>query len=155
MLEAEFIVEERREAVSSCASDKAPGPDGFNFYFIKSIWNTIKGDITNFLKKFHQNERLVHGLNASYTTLVPKKKKPHRPITMVACLYKILAKVLANRLKKVIGKIISFSQSTFLEGRKLMDSVVALNELVHYLKMKKKKGLLFKVDFKKAFDSVN
>ncbi|GKV26314.1 hypothetical protein SLEP1_g35645 [Rubroshorea leprosula] len=160
MLEAEFTIEEIREVVSSCASDKALGPDGFNFHFIKSIWETIEGDIINFLNEFHQNGRLVCGLNVSYITLVPKKKNPttlqeYRPITMVGCLYKILAKILSNRLKKVIGKIINSSQSAFLEGRQLVDGVLALNELVHYLKMKKKKGLLFKADFEKAFDSVN
>ncbi|GKU93956.1 hypothetical protein SLEP1_g7505 [Rubroshorea leprosula] len=160
MLEVEFTIEEIREAVSSCASDKAPRPDGFNFHFIKSIWETIEGDIINFVNEFHQNGRLVRGLNASYITLVPKKKNPttlqeYRPITMVGCLYKILAKILSNRLKKVIGKIINSSQSAFLEGRQLVDGDLTLNELVHYLKMKKKKELLFKADFEKAFDSVN
>ncbi|GKV22549.1 hypothetical protein SLEP1_g32411 [Rubroshorea leprosula] len=122
MLEAEFTNEEIKEAVFSCASDKAPGPDSFNFHFIKSVWSTIEGDITNFIKEFHKYGRLVRGINASYITLVPKKKNPttfkeYRPISMVGSLYKILAKVLANRLRKVIGKVINMTQSTFVEGR--------------------------------------
>ncbi|GKV46692.1 hypothetical protein SLEP1_g53669 [Rubroshorea leprosula] len=160
MLEAEFTNEEIKEAVFSCASDKAPGPDGFNFHFIKSVWSTIEGDITNFIKEFHKYGRLVRGINASYITLVPKKKNPttlkeYRLVSMVGSLYKILAKVLANRLRKVIGKVISMTQSAFLEGRQLIDSVLALNELVHDLKRRKEMGILFKVDFEKAFDSVD
>ncbi|GKV04879.1 hypothetical protein SLEP1_g16976 [Rubroshorea leprosula] len=160
MLEAEFTNEEIKEAVFSCASDKAPGPDGFNFHFRKSVWSTIEGAITNFIKEFHKYGRLVRGINASYITLVPKKKNPttlkeYRPVSMVGSLYKILAKVLANRLRKVIGKVISMTQSAFLEGRQLIDSVLVLNELVHDLKRRKEMGILFKVDFEKAFDSID
>ncbi|GLT73797.1 hypothetical protein SLA2020_456310 [Shorea laevis] len=160
MLEAKFNEVEIREAVASCASDKAPGPDGFNFHFIKTIWSTIEGDIISFMKEFHKNEKLVKGLNASYLTLIPKTKNPislkeFRPISLVGCIYKILAKVLANRLRKIIGKVISTSQSTFMEGRNLVDSVLTLNELVHDMKLKKMKGIIFKADFEKAFDSVD
>ncbi|GKV52698.1 hypothetical protein SLEP1_g59269 [Rubroshorea leprosula] len=111
-LEEEFSNDEIRDVVFSCASDKAPGLDGLNFHFVKTIWGTIEGDVINFIKEFHQNGKLVKGLNSSYIMLVPKKKNPtslkeFRPISMVGCLYKILAKVLANRLQKVIGKVIS------------------------------------------------
>ncbi|GLT98279.1 hypothetical protein SLE2022_157910 [Rubroshorea leprosula] len=160
MLEAEFNEDEIREAVASCASDKAPGPDGFNFHFIKTIWSTIEGDIISFMKEFHKNGKLVKGLNASYITLIPKTKNPislkeFRPISLVGCIYKILAKVLANRLRKIIGKVISTSQSAFMEGRHLVDSVLALNELVHDMKLKKMKSIIFKADFEKAFDSID
>ncbi|GKU89387.1 hypothetical protein SLEP1_g3529 [Rubroshorea leprosula] len=152
--------DEIRDAVFSCASDKAPGPDGLNFHFIKTIWNTIERDVINFIKEFHRNGKLVKGLNSSYITLVPKKKNPtslkeFRPISMVGCLYKILAKVLANRLQKVIGKVISASQSAFLKGRQLVDNVLTRNELVHDMKSRRKKGIIFKADFEKAFDSVD
>ncbi|GKV24336.1 hypothetical protein SLEP1_g33963 [Rubroshorea leprosula] len=160
MLEEEFSDDEIRDAVFSCASDKALGPDGLNFHFVKKIWGTIEGDVINFIKEFHQNGKLVKGLNSSYIMLVPKKKNPtylkeFRPISMVGCLFKILAKVLANRLYKVIGKVISVSQSAFIKGRQLVDSVLALNELVHDMKSKRKKGVIFKADFEKAFDTVD
>ncbi|GKV02021.1 hypothetical protein SLEP1_g14508 [Rubroshorea leprosula] len=61
MLEAEFTNEEIKEAVFSCASDKAPGPDGFDFHFINSVWSTIEGDITNFIKEFHKYGSLPWG----------------------------------------------------------------------------------------------
>ncbi|GLU22472.1 hypothetical protein SLE2022_385450 [Rubroshorea leprosula] len=160
LLEVEFTDDEIREAVSSCASDKAPGPDGFNFHFIKSAWGTVGADIINFIKEFHQNARLVKGINSSYITLVPKKKNPtslkeFRPICTIGSMYKILAKVLANRLKMVIAKIISASQSAFIKGRQLVDCSFALNEIIHDLKIKRRKGIVFKADFEKAFDSVD
>ncbi|GKV50143.1 hypothetical protein SLEP1_g56855 [Rubroshorea leprosula] len=160
LLEVEFTDDEIREAVSSCASDKAPGPDGFNFHFIKLAWGTVGVDIINFIKEFHQNARLVKGINSSYITLVPKKKNPtslkeFRPICTIGSMYKILAKVLANRLKKVIAKIISASQSAFIKGRQLVDCSFALNEIIHDLKIKRRKGIIFKANFEKAFDSVD
>ncbi|GLU18296.1 hypothetical protein SLE2022_346020 [Rubroshorea leprosula] len=160
MLEVEFSEEEIKATVSSCACDKAPRPDGFNFHFIKSIWSTIEGDVTNFIKELHKNGKLVKGLNASCITLIPKTENPtslkeFRLISLVGCLYKILAKVLANKLRKVISKVISTSQFAFMEARHLIDSVLALNELVHDMKVKKMKSIIFKANFEKAFDSVD
>ncbi|GKV30574.1 hypothetical protein SLEP1_g39375 [Rubroshorea leprosula] len=158
--QVEFTDDEIREAISSCASDKASGPDGFNFHFIKSAWGTVGTDMINFIKEFHHNGKLVKGINFSYITLVPKKKNPtslkeFRPICTVRSIYKILAKVLTNRLKKVIGKIISTSQSAFIKGRQLVDCAFTLNEIVHDLKTKRRNDIIFKADFEKAFGSVD
>nr|KYP63095.1 LINE-1 reverse transcriptase isogeny [Cajanus cajan] len=70
-------------------------------------------------------------------------------------MYKVLSKVLANRLRKVIGSVISDSQSSFIKGRHILDSILVANEVVEEVKQKKKKCLMFKVDFAKAYDSVN
>jgi len=78
-------------------------------------------------------------------TLVPKKDKPSelnefRPISLVGCIYKILSKVLANRLRKVLSSVIDVNQSAFLEGRGLMDNVLVAKETVDFLKKEKKSG---------------
>nr|KYP71360.1 Retrovirus-related Pol polyprotein LINE-1 [Cajanus cajan] len=70
-------------------------------------------------------------------------------------MYKILAKVLANRLKKVLPAVIDKNQSAFLEGRNLLHSVVVANEVVDEAKKKRKNCLFFKVDYEKVYDSVN
>jgi len=92
--------------------------------------------------------------------LVPKKANPSelnefRSISLVGCIYKILSKVLANRLRKVLPSVIDANQSAFLEGRGLLDSVLVANETVDFLKKEKKSGVLVKVDFEIAYDSVN
>jgi hypothetical protein len=77
----------------------------------------------------------------------PQKLKDYRPISLVGSLYKIVAKVLARRLKLVLHGIISESQSGFLSERSILDGIVSLNEVVDDAKRQKKGCLLFKPDF--------
>ncbi|GLT95878.1 hypothetical protein SLE2022_135350 [Rubroshorea leprosula] len=159
-LERPFSVEEIEEGLKSCEGTKAPGPDGFNFNFLKCVWSCLKEDFMSFFEEFHQNGRLVRGLNSSFITLIPKKLNPlelkdFRPISLIGCLYKLLAKVLANRLKGVMSGLISDTQSAFLGGRQMVDSVLVLNEVVDEVKLKKQKIFVFKADFEKAYDCVD
>jgi hypothetical protein len=66
-----------------------------------------------------------------------------------------LAKVLANRLRMVVGSVISDSQSAFIKGRQILDGILVANEIVDEATRNKKELLLFKVDFEKAFDSID
>lgn len=74
---------------------------------------------------------------------------------MIDSIYKILSKVLTNRMKRVLPNIISNCQSAFLEGRQILDGVLVVNELVDFAKRAKKEWLMFKVDFEKAYDSIS
>ncbi|GKU89877.1 hypothetical protein SLEP1_g3954 [Rubroshorea leprosula] len=155
-----FSEDEIKAAVWDCGSDKAPGPDGFNFTFFKKMWSEIKDDIVEFVQEFHKNGKLVKGLNVSFLTLIPKVKNPQRieefrPISLIGSLYKIVAKLLTNRLYSVIADIIGEHQLAFIEGRHLCVGVVTANEIIDEAKRKKKKSFVFKVDFEKAFDKVN
>jgi len=103
---------------------------------------------------------IPRGCNASFIALVLKKDNPSnlnefRPISLVGCVYKILSKVLTNRLKKVLSSVRDLNQSTFLGGRGLLASILVTNEMVDYLKKEKKSGVFVKVDFEKAYDSVD
>ena len=73
----------------------------------------------------------------------------------MSSVYKILSKVLANRLRKVVGNVVSASQYAFIKGRQILDGILIANELVDDAKVKKKDLLMFKVDFEKAYDSVD
>ncbi|GKU90659.1 hypothetical protein SLEP1_g4626 [Rubroshorea leprosula] len=155
-----FNEEEIKIVVGECDSSKAPGPDGFNFRFVKSEWDVIKADVVSFLQEFQTNGKLVRGLNTSFTVLVPKVENPvqieeYRPISLVGVMYKILAKLLANRLQEVLGNKIGEQQMAFLKGRQLMDGVVIANEVIDEAKKKRKKAFLFKIDFEKAYDKVS
>ncbi|GKV32614.1 hypothetical protein SLEP1_g41208 [Rubroshorea leprosula] len=157
---APFTEEEIKTAVWDCESSKAPGPDGFNFKFIKSEWETIRGDVTEFLHEFQKNGKIVKGLNTSFIVLVPKVENPqkieeYRPISLIGGIYKILAKLLANRLKKVLEGIVGEQQMAFLSGRQLMDGVVIANEVIDEVKKKRKEAFLFKIDLEKAYDKVS
>ncbi|XP_019462987.1 PREDICTED: uncharacterized protein LOC109361918 [Lupinus angustifolius] len=159
-LTAEFEEVEIKEAVWSCEGDKSPGPDGFNFSFIKRVWEVVKADIFAMVDDFYRNGDLVKGSNASFTVLVPKNGCPQglgdfRLIPLVGCIEKIIFKLLAVRIKKIIPYI-SECQTAFLKGRYIMDGVVIANEIIDQArKNKDEECFIFKVDFEKAYDSVN
>ncbi|RVW76326.1 Transposon TX1 uncharacterized 149 kDa protein [Vitis vinifera] len=134
-LEIPFTEGEVFVALSDLGKDKAPGPDGFTMAFWLFSWDLVKAEIMGFFKEFHERGRFVKSLNATFLVLVPKRGgaedlKDFRPISLVGSLYKLLAKVLANRIKKVLGKVISESQNAFVEGRQILDAVLIANEAV-------------------------
>ncbi|GJR98251.1 cysteine-rich receptor-like protein kinase [Tanacetum coccineum] len=117
-------------------------------------------DFWNCIRHFESSGGLCNGCNPSFIVLVPKKKDPlgfsdYRPISLIGCVYKVISKMLASRLAKVIGSVIGPNQSTFIEGRQILDGCLVANEIIRMAALENHKLLLFKVDFDKAFDSVN
>jgi hypothetical protein len=159
-LERPFGELEVKDAIDPSHRNKSPGPDGFNFEFFGGCWEVVKEDLKSMFHEFHVNAILPKGLLAYFITLIPKVTNPHsiyefRPISLLGSLYKIVAKVLASRLGTVMDKLISKNQSAFIKGRLLVDGVLTVNEVIDLAKRTKKKCMIFKVDFEKAYDSVN
>ena len=155
-----FQEEEVRQAIWDYGSERCPGPDGFNFKFIKKFWHLFKPDILCFLDEFHANGVFPRDCNASFLALIPKVLYPHtlndyRPISLIGCMYKIVAKLLAKRVKVVMPFIINETQSAFIEGRHLLHSALIANEVIDEAKRSNKSCLVFKVDYEKAYDSVS
>ena len=160
LLVGSFNADEIRAAVWDCGSEKSLGPDGLNFKFIKQFWEVLKPDFSRFIHEFHANVVFPRGSNASFITLIPKVKDPqnlneYRPISLIGCIYKIVAKLLANRLKKLMSHIINEKQSAFIRGRQLLHSVLIANEALEEAKRCHKPCLVFKVDYERAYDSVS
>ncbi|GJR29739.1 putative RNA-directed DNA polymerase, eukaryota, reverse transcriptase zinc-binding domain protein [Tanacetum coccineum] len=160
VLDTTIQLEEIKNAVWECGSQKAPGPDGFTFMFIKRYWDLLHLDIQTFVVNFFSSGSFPPGMNSSFFTLILKVNNPlfikdFRPISLIGFQYKIVAKILANRLSKVIDSVISKEQSAFISGRQILDGPLILSEVIDWYKKRKKKLLLFKVDFEKAFDSVS
>ncbi|XP_071727135.1 uncharacterized protein [Rutidosis leptorrhynchoides] len=159
-LESPFSENEIFDVIKDCGSTKAPGPDGLNLQFYKLFWEITKGDLLSALNWFWENEDISRGCIASFLTLVPKKQVTlglgdYRPISLIGSYYKIVAKILSNRLRKVLPNLIGPEQSVFLSGRYILDGILVANETVDFLKANRKQGIIFKVDFEKAFDSLN
>ncbi|XP_071730763.1 uncharacterized protein [Rutidosis leptorrhynchoides] len=155
-----FSPEEIKKAIWSCSSDKSPGPDGFSFKFCKHFWSLISNDVIDMVRNFQDLCVIQRGCNSSFFSLIPKKDSPvsiqdYRPISLIGVQYKIIAKLLATRLSSVIGSVISPEQSAFIKERQILDGPLIVNEVVDWCKRKKKKAMLFKVDFDKAFDSIH
>ena len=107
-LEEMFTEEEILVAISRLNGDKAPGPDGFPLSFWSFRWDFVKDEVVGFFRELFEHHRFVKSLNAMFLALIPKKCnvedfKDLRPIGLVGGLYKILAKVMANGIKRVMG----------------------------------------------------
>ncbi|KAK2383073.1 hypothetical protein QL285_070563 [Trifolium repens] len=136
---APFTLEEIEEVVRSSDGNKSPGPDGFNFAFVKKFWDLLKGDVRTMFDQFHGNASLPKSFLSYFVTLIPKVCSPNsisdfRPISLLGCLYKIIAKVLTSRLARVMDTVISSTQSAFIKGRNLVDGVLVVNEVVDWVK---------------------
>jgi len=152
MLFKDIFEEEVKFAVWSCESSKIPGPNGFNFVFLKFCWEILKKDVLKVVNEFADRGSWPKGSNVSFICLVHKIDNPQqlsdfRLISLVGCLYKIVSKFLSLRMKKVISKLIDTRQSDFLEGRGLLDSVLVANEVLEEVKRRKKSCVHFKVDY--------
>ena len=156
----QFTLEEVKTTIWDCDNYKSPGPDGINFGFIKQFWMDLKDDFMRFMTEFHRNGKLTKGINSTFIALIPKvagsqRLNDFRPISLVGCMYKVMAKVLANRLCVVITSVVSVSQSTFVKGKQSLGGILVANEIVDEARQLKKEMLLSKVDFEKAYDSVD
>ena len=121
-LDRPFEEEEVFGVINNFNGDKAPGPDGFSMAFFQSCWGVLKTEIMAVFHNFHIQAVFEKSLNASFLALIPKKVdavevKDFRPISLVGGIYKIISKVLANRLRKVVNGLISDSQNTFVKGK--------------------------------------
>lgn len=159
-LEDPFSDQDIKEVVWGCEGFKSHGPDGYNFVFIKNCWHVLKEDITIFVKDFHCKETLSKAITSSFLTLILEKLNPqglevYKTIFLVGFLYKILAKLLDFRFKKLIGFLISPCQSSFVPCWKLLDGVLIENEILDLASRTKHDCLMFKVDFEKVYDRVS
>ncbi|GJV71855.1 RNA-directed DNA polymerase, eukaryota [Tanacetum coccineum] len=158
-LEHIVTYDEVKRAVWDCGTNKSPRPDGFSFEFYHKYWTTIDEDVFQAVRDFFVNGHFPRGCNSSFIALIPKIQdakilKVFRLISLIGSVYKIIAKILANRLCLVLPYLISDVQSAFVLNRQILDGPFILNELLSWCKFKKSKGMIFKVDFEKAFDSV-
>ncbi|RVW27936.1 Transposon TX1 uncharacterized 149 kDa protein [Vitis vinifera] len=151
--------EEISKAIFQMDRDKAPGPDGFTIAVFQDCWDVIKEDLVRVFAEFHRSGVINQSTNASFIVLLPKKSttkkiSDFRPISLITSLYKIIAKVLSGRLRGVLHETIHSTQGAFVQGRQIMDAVLIANEIVDERRRSGEEGVVFKIDFEKAYDHV-
>ena len=109
--------------------------------------------------QLHHGDLPLYKLNFGVITLLPKKDdavqiQQYRPICLLNVSFKIFTKVGTNRITKIADKVIRPTQTAFMPGRHILEGVVVLHETIHELHRKNMDGVLFKIDFEKAYDKV-
>lgn len=155
-----YTADEIKAAVFSMHPNKSPGPDGMNPAFFQRFWSIVRIDVTGACLQILESCTMPACLNDTVIVLIPKKNVPEKvtdlpPISLCNVLYKIVAKTLANRLKKVVGDVLGEAKSAFVEGQLITDNVVIAAEVYHFLKRKSRGKFgtaALKIDMSKAFD---
>ena len=161
-LSTEFTAEEVKVALFQMGPTKSLGPDGMNALFYQKFWHVVGDSVVLAVLDFLNNDNMLPDINHTNIVLIPKIKNPERmsefrPISLCNVIYKIISKVLANRLKQVLPQIISHTQSAFVPGRLITDNVLVAYETLHTMHSRKKgkKGsMALKLDISKAYDRV-
>ena len=152
--------EECETVIKQMAKNKTPGYDGLPSEFYIYFWNDIKSMIIESFNEAFTSGQLSETHKQIIISLIFKKDdrryfKNYRPISLSNVDYKILAFVLANRLQKVITKIISPEQVAYIKERYIGQNIRLLLDILEYTKLRNKPGVLLFLDFEKAFDSLS
>ncbi|KAH1074288.1 hypothetical protein J1N35_026616 [Gossypium stocksii] len=139
-----YTKEELVAAVKDMAALKAPGIDGFSAVFFQKYWHIVGAEVANFCLYILRGESELGEINKMQIVLIPKVEKPRnltqfRLISLCTVIYKIIAKVLVNRMSSILGCCINKAQGAFIPGRLISDNVLIAYEVLHSLKMKKKR----------------
>ena len=160
-LTKEFTKEQVLAALKQMHPTKALGPNGMSAIFFQKYWDVIGNNVTSMVLNVLNCNKSIVEINKTNITLVPKTKSPtkmteYRPISLTNMEYKIISKVLANRLKAILPHLITENQSAFFE-RLITDNVLVAFEFMHYLEHKrdgKDFYMIVKLDMSKAYDRV-
>ncbi|XP_058756625.1 uncharacterized protein LOC131629842 [Vicia villosa] len=153
--------EEIHNAIFSLNADSAPGPDGFGAYFFQKYWDVIKLDVINVVCSFFLQSWIPSNYNTNTIVLNPKTNSAYslnqfRPIALANFKYKIISKILADRLSSILPSLISPEQKGFIHGRNIKDCICLTSEAINLLNNRSFSGnVALKIDISKAFDTLS
>jgi hypothetical protein len=140
--------------------ERSPGPDGWTSEFFIFFFDLVGDDLLQMVEDSRKKGKIYGSLNSTFLALIPKENNSasfndYRPISLCNLIYKVISKVLANRIKPILERCLSAEQLGFLKGRRIQDAIGAAHESLHNIKKKNSKSLVLKLDLKKAFDSID
>ena len=160
LLEGEITENECKMALKNMKLNKSPGSDGIPVEFYITFWENVKQMLIESINSAYQVGELSTSQKKGILSLIFKKGdktllENWRPISLLNTDYKILAHALANRLKKVIPKLINSDQSGYIKGRTISTNIRLIQDVIDFFEENETEGAIVFLDFKKAFDTVN
>ena len=159
--EKEITEKELLNSLKELKNGKTPGTDGFPPEFYKFFWIDIKDILLDSIHYAFTDGQLSIEQRRGVITLIPKKLKNRlflknwRPISLLNTDYKLIAKTLASRIKKVLNTIIDEDQTGYIKGRFIGQNIRIIEDVVYFCEQENKPGIILTVDYEKAFDSLN
>ncbi|GKE02236.1 putative RNA-directed DNA polymerase, eukaryota, reverse transcriptase zinc-binding domain protein, partial [Tanacetum coccineum] len=122
------------DAIFAMGENKAPGPDGYTAAFFKEAWDIISNDVVKEIKEFFTNRGLLKEVNHTILALISKVNTPMRindylPLSCCNVLYKCISRIISNRMKESLMKLVSLNQSAFVPGRRIFDNILLTDEV--------------------------
>ena len=154
MAEIEFVLQKTRNNI-------APGSSGFSGAFYKAFWPELKHTVHLAINSIYYDNELPESLRFGIVHIIPKGQKDQRhlsnwrPLTLLNTLYKLISSILAERLKKVLNRILGPHQKAYIPDRFISEATKNCHDTFEQAVRNKNPGLAIMVDFEKAFDSVS
>ena len=157
-----ITIPEASLALKSMKNGSSPGLDGLSTEFLKVFWSKIDNIVIDSFNFAFSAGTLSHSQRSATITLIHKGKElpksdlqNWRPISITNSDYKLLAKCLAARLGKVVSTIISEDQVGYIKGRNISTLIRSIDDVIDYLRVTEKPGIILALDFQKAFDTIS
>lgn len=148
-----------RNVVFSFKPFKSPGPDGFYPFMYQKYWDILGPPLLDFYTLIFSSHSVDPRVNSTYLCLIPKCKnatnfKNFRPVGLYNTKYKIITKIIINRIKPYLQAFIGLNQDSFLSKRRASNNAIIFQEYLRHLKKLKGRThyMILKIDLEKAFD---
>ena len=160
LCESDIAIQEVEIVINSLKRDSSPGYDGILNEFYQKYWPVIGLEFVNVINEIQNSGNMSNSQSLGIITLLYKKGDRNditnwRPITLLNCDYKIIEKVLANRMKFVLNNIIHSDQKAYIKGRQISENIRLAHDVTFYCENHNKPGAILYIDQSKAFDRVS
>lgn len=152
--------DELQVAIKAFKKDKSPGLDGWTIEFFSHFYDIFKDDLLRMVEATRISENINNVITSTFIALIPKKGQSasfhdYRPISLCNILFKIISKIIVERMKVVLNSFISNHQHVFLKDRNILDAVAMTQECLFSIISKNIDAAILKIDLKKAYDCVD
>ena len=159
-LNQEFTIEELTQALKTSKKGKTLGCDGLTTEFYVVFWQQIKTILFEAIQYCYENEEMYESATRGVITSIPKKSRDSRflknlcGITLLNVDFKLVEKMMANRLKPILKNLIHSDQKGFLAGRKISANIRCIIDIMQHLEEEREEGIVISIDYLKCFDRI-